>query len=54
MMNDRTFFWGLIILVSLFILVILIYMVTPEAYMVEECIEPNTSSTKICNGGGLK
>ena len=26
---------------------------TGEAYMVEECIEPNTSSTKICNGGGL-
>jgi len=26
-------------------------MVSPEAYMVEKCIEPNTSSTKICNGG---
>ena len=51
MMSDHTFFWGLIILVSTFILVIFIYMVSPEAYMVEECRENMTSSTKICNGG---
>ena len=50
-LNDHTFFTGLIILVSLFILAILIYMVAPEAYMEEQCRESYTSSTRICNGG---
>ena len=50
MMNDHTLFYGLAFLICMFILAILIYMVSPEAYMVEKCIEPNTSSTKICNG----
>ena len=51
MMSDHTFFWGLIILVSVLILVILIYMVSPEAYMEEQCREHMNASTKICNGG---
>ena len=50
-MSDHTFYWGLVILVSLFILAIFIYMVAPEAYMAEECREHYTSSTRICNGG---
>ena len=51
MMSDHTFFWGLIILVSVLILVILIYMVSPEAYIEEQCREHMNASTKRCNGG---
>jgi len=53
LLNDHTFFTGLVILVCLFILAILIYMVAPEAYMEEQCRENFTASTKICNGGHI-
>ena len=51
LLNDHTFFTGLVIFVCLFILVILIYMVAPEAYMEEQCREHYNASTRICNGG---
>ena len=51
MMSDRALFYGIIILVLAMILAIFIYVVAPEAYMVEECREHYTASTKICNGG---
>ena len=51
MMSDHAFFWGIILLVSLFILAIFIYMVAPEQYMTEVCREHMDASTKICNRG---
>ena len=51
MMSDRLFLFGLIALILAMILAIFIYVVAPEAYMVEECREHYTASTKICNGG---
>ena len=50
MMSEHTLHIGLIILILTMFLVILLYMVSAEADMVEKCREPLTSSTKICNG----
>ena len=49
-MNEHTLHIGLIILILAMFLVILLYMVSAEADMVEKCRESFTSSTKICNG----
>ena len=51
MMNENTLFYGLLFFLLAMLLVIIIYMASIDANMVEKCIEPNTSSTKICNGG---
>jgi len=50
MMNEHTLHIGLIIFLLTMLLVIIIYMTNAEVNMVEKCIEPLTSSTKICNG----
>ena len=51
MMNENTLHIGLIILMLTMLLVIIIYMITPEQYMPEVCREHIDASTKICNGG---
>ena len=53
MMNEKTLFFGLLIFLLTMLLVIIIYMAGIDANMVEKCIEPNTSSTKICNRGSI-
>jgi len=53
MMNEQTLFFGLIVFIFAMLLVIIIYMAGIEVIMVEKCIEPNTSSTKICNRGSI-
>ena len=53
MMNEQTLFFGLIVFIFAMLLVIIIYMAGIEVIMVEKCIEPLTSSTKICNGGSI-
>jgi len=53
MMNEQTLFFGLLIFLLTMLLVIIIYMAGIDANMVEKCIEPNTSSTKICNRGSI-
>ena len=53
MMNEQTLFFGLLIFLLTMLLVIIIYMAGIDANMVEKCIEPNTSSTKICNGESI-
>lgn len=53
MMNEHTLHIGLIIFLLTMLLVIIIYMAGIDVNMVEKCIEPNTSSTKICNRGSI-
>ena len=53
MMNEQTLFFGLIVFIFAMLLVIIIYMASIDAVMVEKCVEHHNASTKICNGGSI-
>jgi len=49
MIPEKYMHYPVMILIGMMILVIFIYMVGVESSMETNCIEPITSSTKICN-----